>query len=335
MGKWKFLAGLGLSLFAGASLAQSTIQFDVVFDAAYDASGNFVPNLTLMADGPFCNTTKQVPPCHVTPPVLAGHVVLTVAAGGTALTGTNTITLNGTFSSKAGNAPANNWADYNFSNATFDLFKPGSRIAINTAGTALSAADQPAFIATGADGTLSDHGPVSLYSGTCPYIGGCASLGPAGDAGAVSSDGTGIFGPGVSIFNTGTQTATHPAYKDAGFYPLISGTATEVNGVVVVGQPPNQPIAGLGMENGLDAFVFSGVLDTANGSQPYADQTKGYPGIVRILTFSTGVTSYMVQGHIVAPVPIPTAAWLFGSVLGLIGLARRRVLGMTVPVLAS
>ena len=46
-------------------------------------------------------------------------------------------------------------------------------------------------------------------------------------------------------------------------------------------------------------------------------------GIVRIIMMSsTGNTVYVVEGSVI---PVPAAAWLFGSALGLLAWVRRRV----------
>jgi hypothetical protein len=294
----KFLAGLTLTLLAGASNAQSTISFWVVFDQVYEASGAFAPNLVPVGPGAFCTP----PACTIPPVNLAGHVVLTAVASGTALTGTNTLTLYGSFSTQSGNSPSTGWSVHTFNTATFDLFKAGSNFATDFVnGTSLppyvggSVNDWPAFLGTAPNGNLSDHGPVALYGGTCPYFFGCVDAqAPAGLA-VSPLDGSNIWGNGTQIFNG--VSAVYPTLADAGTYPLISGTATQTN-----------PSTGLGFNNGVDAFVFAGVFDTLNTqgfgtSQPYiAGNSHSYVNKVRFLTFSsTGNTAYMVEGHLVNP----------------------------------
>jgi hypothetical protein len=110
-------------------------------------------------------------------------------------------------------------------------------------------------------------------------------------------------------------------YRNTGNHALISGTVSQTN-----------PGSGLGFENGMDAFSLQGVLDTANTqgngtSQLYPNGVNGFPGIVRIVTFSnTGNTAYVIEGKVtyLPPIPVPGAVWLFGSALGLAGVLRRR-----------
>ncbi|MEQ1800805.1 MAG: dockerin type I repeat-containing protein [Gammaproteobacteria bacterium] len=282
----KFLFGLALCLPAAASNAQSVLTFDVVFDQVYEASGAFAPNLTPIAPGPF-NSNQPI-----LPPNLKAHVVMSAVPSGTQLTAVNTITLNGTFSTESGNSPSNGWSVHTFDTATFNLLKAGgnSNFAIDFV---TNPNDWPTFIATSANGYLSDHGPAAPYPGaTCPYFFGCASAQPAGTG---SGAGTyALFASGTNIFNA---VATFPTLANVGNYPLISGTYSQSNAG-----------SGLGFDNGIDAFAFQGVLDTTNSqgngsSQPYPDGVSGHPGIVRFLTFSTtGNTAYMVQGHIVPPI---------------------------------
>ncbi|MEO7387544.1 MAG: PEP-CTERM sorting domain-containing protein, partial [Gammaproteobacteria bacterium] len=46
--------------------------------------------------------------------------------------------------------------------------------------------------------------------------------------------------------------------------------------------------------------------------------------IKRALSESTTSSSYQRMTFTFAPVPVPAAVWLFGSALGLMGVARRR-----------
>jgi hypothetical protein len=307
----KILAGLVLSVFAGTSFAQSVISFDVVFDTVYEASGQFAPNLGAVQPGPFNGNAA------IAPPSLTAHVILSAVPSGTQLTNAggalNQITLNGSFSTESGYSPSSGWSTHTFNNATFDLYKPNSFFATDFV---FSGNDWPIFTATAANGALSDQGPASIYGGTCPFFFNCSSAQSAGTGTGTTP--YGLFAPGTQIFN-GTS-ATFPTLANAGSYAQIGGSYSQSN-----------PGSGLGFENGIDAFAFQGVLDVLNtqgngASQPYPDGVNGFPGKVRFLTFSTtGNTAYMVEGRVVANVvPVPAAVWLFGSALGLLGVARRR-----------
>ena len=307
----KFLAGLLLAFFAGATNAQSVIAFDVVFDKVYEASGAFTPNITAVAPGPFSAT---IPPVELT-----GRVVLSAVPGGTQLTNAggavNQITLNGSFSTQSGFSPSNGWSIHSFDNAVFNLYKPNSYLAIDGA---TNPNDWPVFSATSTNGALADHGPASIYGGSCPFTAGCLSAASAG-----TPDGTApydLFDAGTPIF---LGTALFPAsFRNSGNYPLISGTATQTN-----------PSTGLGFDNGMDAFAVQGVLDVANSqgngaSQLYPDGVGGRPGIVRVATFSsTGNTIYVVEGRVVytTPVPGPATGWLLATAVGAaVPVLRRR-----------
>lgn len=312
----KLIGGLALGLFAAPAFSQSVLTFDVVFDRVMEASGAFTSNLTPIRPGPFNGNAP------IEPPSLTGTVTLSAVPSSTQFAGpdngfplaVNTITLNGSFSTLSGFSPANGWSTHTFSNATFNLYSADSYSATDFTS---NPTDWATFTATGANGKLSDHGPAAIYGGTCPFTLGCVSANPAGSgSGATAYDlfdeGTPIFASGAPVF--GTQ------FRNKGNHPLVSGTATQTN-----------PGSGLGYDNGMDAFALQGVLDTTNSqgngvAQLYPDGVNGYPGKIRIVTFSdTGNTAYVVEGHVVySVVPGPEALWLFGSAVGLLGLRHRR-----------
>jgi len=308
----KLLIGLVLGLAAAGANAQSVLQFNVVFDTVYEASGAFAPNLNPVSPGPFNGNAP------IAPPSLTGTVTLISPPSSSAIT-SGTITLNGSWSSTSGFAPPSGWGTQTMTNATFDLgggffgldfFSNPTNWAIKTS--------------TAANGLLSDQGPEAIYGGVgnCPlpvFFGvNCQSAQSGGSP--TGAEAQGLFAPGTQIYNGAAVYA--PGFRNTGNHALVSGTVT-----------PNAGIAGagLGFENGIDAFALDGVLDTANTqgngpSQLYPDGVGGNPGKVRILTWSnSGTTAYMLEGHVTyAPVPVPAGVWLMGSALGLLGWMRRR-----------
>jgi hypothetical protein len=296
------LAGVALALSTSQAWSQTEITFDVNFHTVYEASGNFTPDITVISPGPF-NNFEPIPE-----PNLIGTVTLTLIDGTTQLApppAVNTITLNGSFSTESGAAPSNSWTENVFDNAVFELYAPSSFVALDSTS---DPRDWPLLTGTASDGLISDHGPAALYGGICPFDGGCLSANPF----ELFPEGTPVWDGSA---NAGLGAPFFPTYADAGTHALVSGSATQTIN-------PNS----LAYDNGMDAFVIEAVLDNLNGLQPYGDGVDGNPGIVRILTFSTtGATTYMVEGSIVeVPVPVPAAAWLFASSLGLLAWCRRR-----------
>jgi hypothetical protein len=321
----KVVAGLAISLLSAPVFAQSVIEFDVVFDRVLEASGAFTPNLQPVANGPFF-PSGALPAVTVT-----GHVIISAIPSSNELAGPtngfplakNEITLNGTFSTQSGNSPSAGWATFTFNNAKFNLFSSGAYMATDFVSNPTNWQN---FAATGLNGKLSDHGPAGVYGGSCPFFFGCLSANPGGSGSGASPVGWNqpnqLWKSGTPIFDkTINQPIFGAGYRNTGNHALISGSMTQVNAG-----------AGIGFENGLDAFAYEGVLDTQDTqglgrtSQPYADGVGGFPGKVRIVTFSnSGNTAYSLEGHIVyAAVPVPAAAWLFGSALGLLAWVRRR-----------
>jgi hypothetical protein len=308
----KLLAGLALGLAAPLSFAQSVLTFDVVFDTVYEASGAFTPNVKKIVEGPFCDAAPGDADgvCTIPTVNLTGTVTLTAVASGTQLVGTNTIALNGSFSTQSGGSPSNGWSVHTFNNAVFDL-RGNSNASYFATDFVSDPTNWPIFAATASNGLLSDHGPASIYGGSCPYFFGCLSAQSAG-----SPNGTqpfDLFDVGTPVFS-GTAVFA-PGFRNTGNHALLSGTATSSN-----------PGSGLGFDNGMDAFSLQGVLDTANTqgngtSQLYPDGVNGFPGIVRIATFSnTGNTVYIVEGKVnYGVVPAPPAVWLLASGVAFLG----------------
>lgn len=292
----KYLLGLVLSLFAGASFAQdvSEVTFDVKFHTVYAASGAFAPTLEPTQPGPF-NEFAPVPDVNLT-----GQVTLTTVISSTRLAPgfANTLTLNGSWTSESGFEPSNTWSTHTYEEAVFDFSAPMGSDGYVAVDFVSSGDDWPLLAGTAADGLMSDHGPAGLYGGMCPFFFGCQSANPFE-----------LFPGGTTIFdvdaNMGAGAAVFPTYGNAGNHPLISGTYT-----------PDNVGGGLGSDNGLDAIAFDMVLE--------GGQVPQLGGTVRFLVFSDSAsTAYMVEGTIV---PVPAAVWLFGSALGLLGWIRRRTL---------
>lgn len=291
----KVILGGLLSLFASTSFAQSVITFDVEFNTVYAASGSFAPDLVATAPGPF-NNNQPIPAVNLT-----GQVTLSTVVSSNQLApspAVNTLTLNGDWTSESGFEPSNTWSTHTYNGAVFDFGGgfPNAYVATDF----IQPVDWPLLASTAANGLMADHG--QALAGACPFFFGCLS--PEGFQPDLFAGGTQIFD---ATLNGGLGGAALPTYANAGFNPLIGGTYT-----------PGNVSAGLGSDNGLDAIAFDFTLE--------GGQIPGAGGTVRFAVFSdTGTTAYMVEGTILPQViPVPAAAWLFGSALGLLGWVRRR-----------
>jgi len=293
----KYLAGLALGLMATASFGQSTITFNVTFNKLLQASGANLPFLYDSTNDPWALGSTS-PAFSIT-----GTVSLTAVASSTYLSnaGPNTITLNGSFTDAwPGVSPPEGWMTHTYTNATFNLYQSGAKFANNYT----ASEPQPIFIGTASDGILSDHGsavsPCPFPKGLFPPYQNCASANPAL-----------TFAEYMDVYS---GTALYPTLGDLGQHDLISGSYNNSN-----------PSAGIGHDNGLDGFYFSGVL-CVNNTALCGGQQIAPGGVVRVvMTSSTANTYYVLEGLVTQNVvPVPAAVWLMGSALGLLGIARRR-----------
>jgi hypothetical protein len=125
----------------------------------------------------------------------------------------------------------------------------------------------------------------------------------------------------VGKFNSPSTPATLAKYSQAGW--LFSQIATlapndysgqaDINEAIWKVMSPSYALVGAGA-----SIWYTNAIDTTH-------DTFDWSGVMRVLTPNPLIVqSVDVQEFLAPVVPIPAAVWLFGSALGLLGLARRR-----------
>ncbi len=163
-------------------------------------------------------------------------------------------------------------------------------------------------------------GVASMVSGTFSYL---AKAGPTplmthtmtgaaiGGGGAASASTwsciEGIFGGFVGAHICGNYNFGVNGVNDSTYTPTTTGATVTLGGDDTASGPPQT------LNNSYNNMATSAIAGAAAGFQRYL-VSNGTPG----------VGGYDLKFD-VAVVPVPAAVWLFGSALGLLGVARRRM----------
>lgn len=186
------------------------------------------------------------------------------------------------------------------------------------------------------NGTISPYeeipltqGVQGLVIGTAQNYGGYPThKGPP----VIPPDSSNINAPWAFFGNTGKNYTTVPVTGGTANGLDLSGWMVTWNAINPI--PMNTDAWGTGYSNGVGNFTWDGTI-----GDPYtldyhaavpntpAGKASGFEGVEYSLYFMGNVTAGPPAPAVsnLAPVPIPAAAWLFGSgLIGLVGVARRR-----------
>lgn len=139
----------------------------------------------------------------------------------------------------------------------------------------------------------------------------------------ITGAGTGSqTGTGVGTYDTATQLLTLTTTYSVSNSGLISGSMDQTGQTLVDFSTLT------GSNEVLTCNKTSGLFDLCSfvpsGPQPIS-VTGTWDSFVAVSTFSGATTTQNWAVTSVSPIPVPAAAWLFGSaVMGLVGIGRRR-----------
>lgn len=184
---------------------------------------------------------------------------------------------------------------------------------------------------TNGDAKIAGTEKVPLAMGTNGIVIGVTTTGGASHPGAPTGGDTGTIDAPWNFFgNTGTDFNTIAITGSTTAGLNFSGWTVTWAGIPAINM--GGVAWGTGFSNGVANFVWSGVYGTSYTLNYQATVPIGDPsgfGGVKYKLFYTGIVNACVTNCSEVPpqVPVPAAAWLFGSgLLGLVGVARRKAI---------
>ncbi len=173
------------------------------------------------------------------------------------------------------------------------------------------------------------QGVQGLVIGSAQNMGGYNTH--SGIPSTVSGDSSNINAPWAFFGNTGKNYTTSAITGGTTHGLTMGGWTVSWNGIAAI--PMGAGAWGTGYSNGIANFTWNGAIGGAytlnyHGTVPLNDPS-GFGGVKYALFFTGTVTAGPAATAVPnlgpAPVPVPAAAWLFGSgMLGLVGVARRK-----------